>query len=138
MASDAYGVKLDGELDDRYTEYLEEHQQMSQSEAHRRVLDEGLRSMGYTPAYREASERFLALIRGVASVFAIVALILIGVNSVVNVGLQFRLYGFGMAVMSLGAFAAVEVADRHGKAMYDWIKKQLRNEAKQWTGKGAS
>lgn len=122
---------MDDELANRFDRFCESEGIDNQSKGLCKAIDEGLRSMGYQPAYVDRSARWLALARGIGSVFGLAALALFGLGAILSP--VFSRYGFGLSVASIAFFAGAEIADRHGPELIRWAKRAARNEAKQWT-----
>lgn len=126
-------VRVDDDTASRVSAFKEDNSIDKTADAHRKLLDEGLRSAGYPPNYRESSQRWLSLSRGMASVLGVAALVLLGAGVYIPV---FGQYGLQLAVLSIAFIAGAEIADRHGKAIYDWLTQAAKNEAEEWTASG--
>lgn len=134
MGKNTFSVRIDDDKTNRLGAFKDDNDIDDVSEAHRKLLDEGLRSAGYTPNYTDSSQRWLSLSRGMASVIGLTALVMLGMG--VFLGPVFGRYGFGLAVVSIAFFAGSEVADRHGDAIYAWLADAARREKEQWTASG--
>lgn len=131
MSKNSRTAHLDDELSERFDAYREQQDFENQSRALCKTIDEGLRTMGYQPAFQDESERWLDLTRGIGSVLGLAALALFGLGTFL--GPLMNRFGFGLGVASIAFFAGAEIADRHGPALLAWAREAARKEAKQWT-----
>lgn len=127
-------VNVDDDKANRFAAFMRDNDLDTKARAHRKILEEGLRSSGYPPNYTESSQRWLGLTRGIGSVLGLTALVMLGLS--IFLGTVFGRYGLGLAVASIAFYAGAEVADRHGDAIYDWLRDAAKNEAEQWTASG--
>lgn len=133
MGKDTLSASVDDDTITRVGAFKDDQGIDTKSEAVRKLLNEGLRSAGYPPNYRESSQRWLSLSRGMTSVLGVAALVLLGVGVYIPV---FSQYGLQLAVLSIAFVAGAEIADRHGDTIYAWLKRAAKNEAKEWTASG--
>lgn len=129
MGQPKLNATINEDLKERLHEYFDDQPDDNNSAAIRRVLDEGLRSMGYEPTYSDGADRWLRLTRGMGSVLGLTALILFGVGSFLP---AYSRFGLGMAAVALAFLVGAEVADRHGEAILSWLKDALKGEASHW------
>lgn len=130
MGRTQLNARVDDDKANRVAAFKRDQDIEENSEAVRKLLDEGLRNAGYPPNYQESSQQWLELARGMGSVLGLAALVLLGVG--IYLGPAFSQYGLQLAVASIAFYAGAEVADRHGDAIYGWLKQAAKNEAEEW------